>query len=123
MTSAHVIQVSDATYENEVVKSDKLVLIDFYADWCGPCKSMAPAVDKFAEENPNVKVVKVNIDQNPQLASLYGIRSIPTLVTVKEGQPVLGMTGATPKSGLEQLVAKTLEKLAGPGNKPQAPKP
>ncbi len=124
MTSAHTTQVNDKNYESEVVKSDKLVLIDFYADWCGPCKSMAPTLEKFAEENKDkVKVVKVNIEESPRLAAAFGVKSIPTLVTLKDGVAIYGAVGAVPKSSLEKLVAESLKSLeTTPGSKPQPPR-
>ena len=113
MTSAHITQVNDKNFSDEVLKSDKLVLIDFYADWCGPCKSMAPFIEKFAEENQaTVKVVKVNIDECPQLANAFQIKSIPTLVTMKDGNAIGVSVGALPKSGIEKLVAESLKILA-----------
>ena len=122
MTSAHITQVTDASFKNEV-KSDKLVLIDFYADWCGPCRSMTPFVEKFAEENKDtVKVVKVNIDECPQLAKEFDIKSIPTLVTMKDGKAIYGSVGGLPKSGIEKLVSESFKKLAADHNsKPSQP--
>jgi thioredoxin 1 len=123
MTSAHVTQVNDASFENEVVKSDKLVLIDFYADWCRPCKNLEPSVEKFAEENQaNVKVVKIDIDKNPQLVEKFGVKSVPTLVTMKDGAAIYGAVGALPKSGIEKLVSETFRKLtAANDSKPVQP--
>jgi len=122
MASSHVTQVNDANFESEVLNSDKLVLIDFYADWCGPCKSMAPRVEEFAAENPDVKVVKVNIDQSPGLTASFAIKSIPTLVTMKHGASIYGSVGAVLKSGIEKLVTETRVKLAaGNGGKPPQP--
>ena len=115
MASPHVTVVTEANFEAEVLNSDKLVLIDFYADWCAPCKSMAPALEKFAEENQaTVKVVKINVDDSPQLVALFGIQSIPTLVTMKDRRGLLGAVGALPKSDIETLVAESIRQSAIP---------
>jgi thioredoxin 1 len=100
-------QVTDATFKQEVLESDVPVLVDFWAPWCGPCRMVAPVVDEIAEQyNGQVKVVKVNTDENPSVASQYGIRSIPTLMIFKGGQRVDMVVGAVPKTTL----ASTLEK-------------
>ena len=83
----NVLKITSENYEEEVMKSDKTVLIDFYADWCGPCKMMSPIIDKIAEEKADsIKVGKVNVDENQDLAMQYGIMSIPTIVVIKNGQ-------------------------------------
>ncbi len=100
-------QVTDSTFEQEVLKSDVPVLVDFWAPWCGPCRMVAPVVDEIAQQyEGQVKVVKVNTDENPSVASTYGIRSIPTLMVFKGGQRVDMVVGAVPKTTL----ANTLEK-------------
>ena len=82
-----VLKITSDNYEEEVMKSDKTVLIDFYADWCGPCKMMSPIIDQIAEEKADyLKVGKVNVDENQDLAMQYGIMSIPTVVIIKNGQ-------------------------------------
>ncbi|WP_448573599.1 thioredoxin [Trichothermofontia sp.] len=99
--------VTDTTFKQEVLESDLPVLVDFWAPWCGPCRMVAPVVDEIAEQyDGQVKVVKVNTDENPSIASQYGIRSIPTLMIFKEGQRVDMVVGAVPKTTL----ATTLEK-------------
>ncbi|OCR02237.1 thioredoxin [Oscillatoriales cyanobacterium USR001] len=100
-------QVTDSTFEQEVLKSEVPVLVDFWAPWCGPCRMVAPVVDEIAQQyEGQVKVVKVNTDENPNVASNYGIRSIPTLMIFKAGQKVDMVVGAVPKTTL----ANTLEK-------------
>ena len=82
---------------NLVKDSDKLVLLDFYADWCGPCRMVSPVVDEIAEENPQYLVGKINIDHEPELAAAFGVSSIPTLVVMKDGKVVNQAVGARPK--------------------------
>ncbi|MBI1215138.1 MAG: thioredoxin [Alphaproteobacteria bacterium] len=122
---AFVIPVNEQNFEEEVLKSDKLVLIDFYADWCGPCKALAPTLEKFAEENQDkVKVVKINVDESPNLAGAFNVRSIPTLVTMKGNEAIYGVTGGVPKNVLEQLLEQSLQAVAAndiKGDKPAAP--
>ena len=81
-----VLELTLENFEAEVLQSDKPVLIDFWATWCGPCRMMAPVVDEFAAENPDIKVGKVNVDDHPQLAGAFGIESIPTLVAIRDGK-------------------------------------
>ena len=100
-------QVTDSTFKQEVLESEAPVLVDFWAPWCGPCRMVAPVVDEISEQyEGQVKVVKVNTDENPSVASQYGIRSIPTLMIFKGGQRVDMVVGAVPKTTL----ANTLEK-------------
>ena len=97
-------KVISANFEEEVLNSDKTVLIDFYADWCGPCKAYAPIVEAFAAENEDIKVVKVNVDDSEDLAIKYNAMSIPTTVVIKNGKEVNRAIGIISKSNLAELV-------------------
>ena len=93
--------VTDGNFNQEVLQAGKTVLVDFWAEWCGPCRALAPTVDEVAQENPEtLKVVKVNVDENPSISSQYGIRSIPTLLVFKGGKLVEQMIGNMPKQAL-----------------------
>lgn len=101
------VAVTDASFKQDVLESEIPVLVDFWAPWCGPCRMVAPVVDEIAQQyDGQVKVVKLNTDENPNVASQYGIRSIPTLMIFKGGQRVDMVVGAVPKTTL----ANTLEK-------------
>lgn len=99
-----VVKLTSANFEQEVLKSDKKVLIDFYADWCGPCRMLSPVVDELAEEMPEVKVCKVNVDDEPELAMRYKAMTIPMLVVVENGQVVTTSVGAKPKAAVKKLL-------------------
>ncbi|MEX1178413.1 MAG: thioredoxin [Nitriliruptor sp.] len=93
--------VTDAEWTSEVLESDKPVLIDFWAEWCGPCRMVGPIVDEIADENGDkLKVLKLNVDENPNTAREYGVMSIPTLLVFKDGQPEKRIVGAKAKSAL-----------------------
>jgi thioredoxin 1 len=93
--------VTDATFENEVLQAAEPVLVDFWAEWCGPCHAVSPVLERIAEER-QLKLVKVNIDEEQGLALRYGIASIPAMVLFKDGEPAAGAIGAQPKSALER---------------------
>jgi len=109
MASDKVVQLSDDTFENEVLKSTTPVLVDFWASWCAPCKAISPVVDGLAAEyDGKVKVGKLNVDENPATPGQYGVRGIPTLILFKDGKVVDQLVGAAPKSQLEGLMKKAL---------------
>lgn len=99
-----VTTITKNNFENEVVKSDKPILIDFWAEWCGPCRMVSPVIDEIAEENDDIKVCKINVDNEPELAQAFGIMSIPTLVIMKNGKVVNKATGAMPKEQILELL-------------------
>ncbi|MEU3307880.1 thioredoxin [Nocardiopsis sp. NPDC055551] len=104
-----VKNVTDATFKEEVLASDKPVLVDFWADWCGPCKQMAPVLDKLAEEyGDKIEVVKINTDQNPETPRAYNVMSLPTMNVYKDGKVVKQLIGAKPKRVLEKELGEFL---------------
>ncbi|PDP87541.1 thioredoxin [Glycomyces fuscus] len=104
-----VKHVTDSTFKEEVLSSDKPVLVDFWADWCGPCKQMAPVLDKLAEEyGDKIEVVKLNTDQNPETPRAYNVLSLPTMNLYKDGEVVKQIIGAKPKRLLEKELAEFL---------------
>jgi thioredoxin 1 len=99
-------KVSDANFEAEVLKATETVVVDFWAEWCGPCRMIAPALEEISGTiGPNVKIVKLNVDENPATASKYGIMSIPTLMIFKNGELASRQVGAAPKQKLEQWIS------------------
>ena len=100
------VKVNEANFENEVIKSDKTVLVDFYADWCGPCRMVAPTVEEIADERSGVKVCKINVDDSPALAVKFGVESIPTLLVFKSGAVSARAIGARPKSAILEMLDK-----------------
>ncbi|HVN63227.1 MAG TPA: thioredoxin [Candidatus Binataceae bacterium] len=105
MSSEKIVHVTDATFDNEVLKSATPVLIDFWAPWCAPCRAIAPVIDDLASEyDGRLKVVKINVDDNPQVPSRYGVRGIPNLLIIKGGQVKEQIVGAVPKGTLVRAV-------------------
>ena len=98
-----VINITKENFEEEVLHSEKPVLLDFYADWCGPCRMVAPAVQEIAEENDHIKVGKINVDQQMELAARFQVTSIPLLVVMKDGEVVNQALGARPKDAILKL--------------------
>ena len=99
-----VITITEQNFESEVLKSEKPVLLDFWAPWCGPCRMVSPIVDEIAEETTSAKVGKVNVDEQPGLASKYGVMSIPTLIVMKDGKVAKTVVGARPKQDILELL-------------------
>ena len=99
-----VLKVTSANFEEEVLKSDKTVLIDFYADWCGPCKMLSPIIENVANENEDIKVVKIDVDNAQDLAIKYQIYSIPTIVVIKDGKETNRNVGIASKSQILEMV-------------------
>jgi thioredoxin 1 len=109
MASNNVVHVSDANFEQEVLKSPQPVLIDFWAPWCGPCKAIAPVIDELAGEYAGrLKVVKINVDDNPEVPARYGVRGIPNLLIIKAGEVKQQIVGAVPKVQLVRAVDSAL---------------
>ena len=101
-----VIDVNKSNFEEEVLKSTTKVLVDFNADWCGPCKMLRPVLDQIAEENENIKIVSINVDYNEKLARDYNVFSIPCLVLIENGKEVNRSVGMIPKSEVEKLIGE-----------------
>ena len=93
-----VININNNNFQDEVMHSEKLVLLDFWASWCGPCRMVSPIVDEIAAERSDIKVCKINVDEQPELAAQFGVMSIPTLVVIKNGKVVNQAVGARPKA-------------------------
>ena len=102
-------EVTDATFDQDVIQSDTLVMVDFWAEWCGPCKAIAPVVEQLAEEyDGQVKIAKLDVDTNPKTPSNYGIRGIPALLIFKDGTVAKQVVGAVPKSVLKKHIDDAL---------------
>ena len=109
MSNEHIVHTSDASFDQDVLKAGKPVLLDFWAEWCGPCKMIAPILDEIASEyHDRVKVAKINIDENPQTPPKFGIRGIPTLILFKNGTVEAQKVGAVSKSQLATFLDQHL---------------
>ena len=101
-----IIEINSDNFEKEVLKSDKLVIADFNANWCGPCRMLRPTLDEIAEENENIKIVSINVDEEDALAEQYGVSSIPCLVFFEKGKEVKRNIGLVPKDALEEMIGE-----------------
>lgn len=99
-----VIHISKENFENEVLKSEKPVLLDFFADWCGPCKMVSPVIEEIAGERPDIKVCKINVDEEQELAAAFQVMSIPTLMVMKEGKIASHSVGAANKKQILSMI-------------------
>ena len=109
----HTIKVTDASFEQDVLQSSEPVVVDFWAEWCGPCRMIAPALEEISNElGEKVTVAKLNIDENPDVPGRYGVRGIPTMLLFKGGQPVAQKVGADPRSQIQQWLEAQLDSSA-----------
>ena len=105
--------VTDSSFQQDVISADKPVLVDFWAEWCGPCRMIAPALEELSSElGDRVTIVKLNIDENPEAPSKYGVRGIPTMILFKDGQPAATKVGAEPKSRIQAWLENALQTQA-----------
>ncbi len=103
------VAVTDASFEKDVLKSAKPVVVDFWAEWCGPCKQIGPSLEEIAREmGTEVTIAKVNIDDNPNAPSRYGVRGIPTMILFKDGKPASTKVGAAPKTAIQNWIRESL---------------
>ena len=100
----NAMQINHLNFHDEVIRSDKKVLLDFWAPWCGPCRMVSPVLDEIAQERADIKVCKVNVDQEPELAQRYGVMSIPTLIVMKDGKVINQAMGARPKGAILSML-------------------
>jgi thioredoxin 1 len=108
-SNSNTAKVTDASFEDDVIKSTEPVVVDFWAEWCGPCRMIAPALEEIAAEmKGKVKIAKLNVDENPEVASKYGVRSIPTLMVFKDGKQVDIKVGAGPKTELSRWITASV---------------
>ena len=109
MASEAIVELNDSSFDTEVINSEKPVLVDFWAPWCGPCKALGPVIEEISNDFVDrVKVGKVNVDENPEISMKFGIRSIPTLLVFKNGEVQDQIIGAVPKSEIEKALEKVV---------------
>ncbi len=109
MASEAIVELNDSSFDTEVINSEKPVLVDFWAPWCGPCKALGPVIEEISNDFVDrVKVGKVNVDENPEISMKFGIRSIPTLLVFKNGKVQDQIIGAVPKSEIEKALEKVV---------------
>ena len=106
MASDKILEVSEESFEDEVLKSSKPVLVDFWAEWCGPCRVVAPVLDQLAEENEQVRIAKLNVDDHQSIALQYQVQSIPTFILFKDGEVADRLMGALPKTAFEDFLVR-----------------
>jgi len=97
-------ETTDASFNDDVLNSGKPVLVDFWAEWCGPCRQLSPIIDELSKDKTDIEVFKINIDKNPEIPTKYGVRGIPTMIMFKDGKPIATKVGALPKSALYEWV-------------------
>ncbi len=107
--SEHIVDITDSSFDAEILKSDKPVLVDFWASWCAPCKAIAPIIEEMASTHSDtIKIAKMNVDENPSTPGKYGVRGIPTLILFKNGEVVDQVVGSVPKGQIQELINKGL---------------
>jgi thioredoxin 1 len=106
MASEKILTISDDNFASEVLGSQKPVLVDFWAEWCGPCRLVAPLLDELAEERQDVRVAKLNVDEHQEIAIRFGVQSIPTFILFKNGQVADRMLGAVPKAAFQEFLSR-----------------
>ncbi|MFZ5351388.1 MAG: thioredoxin [Bacillota bacterium] len=107
--SKSIVNVDKSNFENEVLKSNVPVMVDFWAAWCGPCRMVSPVIDQLADQyEGKVKVAKINVDENPELAGMYQVMSIPSILLFKEGRKIDELVGARPKQAFEDMIKKNV---------------
>ncbi|MBN2789329.1 MAG: thioredoxin [Candidatus Delongbacteria bacterium] len=114
--------LSDDNFKKEVLESEQIVLVDFWAPWCGPCKKLGPIIEELANENNNIKFTKLNVDNSKKVAGSYGIRSIPTVAIFKDGKPIDGFVGLKSKSEIETILKKYSQKAETKSTEKSMPK-
>ncbi len=106
MSSENIVELTEENFDSAVLRSPKPVLVDFWAEWCGPCRMVAPVLDEIADQNEGVQIAKLNVDENQDLAMKYGVSSIPTFILFKGGEVADRMLGAMPKTAFESFISK-----------------